>query len=88
MNGGCDFLGECAALLESMGVERHIVVRMVGEMRRRYGGCEIYVQQIDRANRNEKIRAAIESGQPIKVAAQKAGCHPSTARRIRDEWSL
>lgn len=84
----CDLLGECAALLKQMGVAERIVAHVMGEMRRRYGGDEVYIPQIDRAERNQKIRAALDAGQPVKVAAKQAGCHPSTARRVRDEWSL
>ena len=83
-----DLLTECAAILKQMGVADSIIARVVGEMRQRFGGCEIYIPQIDRAGRNQKIIAALESGQPIKAVAKQAGCHQSTARRVRNEWKL
>lgn len=81
-----DLLSDAAELLKAAGIDSAIVQRVIRELRRRWGGDTPYIPQIDRDTRNETIKQALDTAQPIAVIAKKAGCSPATVRRKRSEW--
>lgn len=83
-----DLLGECADLLRRLGVADLIIEQVINTLRQRYSGDTIYIHSLDRRTRNRKIITALQDGLPLEKAAKQADCHVSTARKIRDEWSL
>ena len=74
------------ALLLQHGVEPETARIVVSEVRRVFGGSQVYILGIDRASRDEAARAALERGASIQEAARVAGCSTSTIRRRRSDW--
>lgn len=83
-----DILADCASRLIKAGVDSAVVVQVISDMRRTWGGDEVYIHQIDRDSRDKAISEALTAGLPMVEVAKKAGCHPVTVRRKKAEWLL
>jgi len=81
-----DVLHDAAELLKSAGVDGALIKRVVGELRRRWGGSAGYILRHDRQARDEAIKAALHDGQAVNEVAKAVDCSPRTIRRKRSEW--
>lgn len=81
-----DILNDTASELLARGLPADAVQRALSEIRRRYGGSEVYVLAIDRQSRDEAAKAALQRGASIQEAARVAGCSVSTVRRRASRW--
>ncbi len=52
-----DLLSDAGLLLSQQGVAEGVIERVIGELRRRYGGDRHFIPKIDRTRRNRKRRA-------------------------------
>lgn len=83
-----DLLTDAGLLLSQQGVAEDVIERVIGELRRRYGGDRHFIPKIDRARRNQGIAADIAAGLPVEAVAQRQQCARSTVQRVRSEWRL
>jgi Mor family transcriptional regulator len=81
-----DVIDEVANELASAGVERALILEIVRSIRQQWGGQQVYVRAIDRAQRDAAIRDALHAGSQITEIAEQVGCHPSTVRRRKSRW--
>jgi DNA invertase Pin-like site-specific DNA recombinase len=81
-----DILSDLRERLLAAGLDRHIVQRVVLEARQFWGGQQVYVQAVDRENRDAVIRAALEKGLSTEEAARRAGVSARTVRRRQSSW--
>ena len=81
-----DVLDDARALLTSANVSEATITRIVGELRHRWGGQQVYIRGIDRAAQNATIRRALAAGADAHQAAKAAGVSASTVRRRRAQW--
>jgi transposase-like protein len=81
-----DIIDDVADGLASAGVDRALIMEVVRSIRQQWGGQQVYVRAIDRAQRDETIQAGLQAGVPVESIAEQAGCHPSTVRRRRSRW--
>lgn len=58
----------------------------VEEVRRRWGGSQVYIPRVDRLERDREIRAGLDDGQPAREIAAEVGVCVRTIRRRRSEW--
>ncbi|MBB1074478.1 hypothetical protein HUU62_08650 [Rhodoferax sp. 4810] len=68
------------------GLDLAAVTRALSRIRHRWGGQRVYVLQIDRAARNEKIKQELKNGVPERIIAKRIGISVSTVRRKKSEW--
>lgn len=83
-----DLLTDAGLLLSQQGVAAGVIERVIGELRRRYGGDRHFIPKIDRERRNQGIAADIAAGLPVAAVAQRQQCARSTVQRVRNEWRL
>ncbi len=83
-----DLLSDAGLLLSQQGVAEGVIERVIGELRRRYGGDRHFIPKIDRTRRNQGIAADIAAGLPVEAVAQRHQCARSTVQRVRNEWRL
>jgi hypothetical protein len=81
-----DPLSDCQALLIQHGMPAELCVRVIAQVRQRWGGAEAYIRAVDREARDALIRAGLESGEPVREIARRAAVHPATVRRKRSNW--
>lgn len=83
--GAVDVLDEAAAELIQAGLDAERVQGVLRQVRARWSGCEVYIRQREPATEVE-IRRALESGQPLREVARRAGVSERTIRRRRSMW--
>lgn len=83
-----DLLTDAGLLLSQQGVPADVVDRVIGELRRRWGGDRHFIPKIDRARRNAGIAADLAAGMTAETVATRRQCAPATVRRVRNEWRL
>lgn len=89
MAGDCDLLHDVGRRFIESGIETSLVHSIISDMRKIWGGDEVYIQAIDRSARDRIIRDGHKNGTPIKELAKKAGCTEKTAKKkIADSWDL
>ncbi len=81
-----DPLSMTKTLLLRHGVAPETARLVVSEVRRVFGGSQVYILAIDRSDRDEAAREALARGATLQEAARAAGCSPSTIRRRRSDW--
>ncbi len=81
-----DPLSDCLALLVRAGLDAELCARLIGQVRRRWGGGAVYIRAVDREAREAVIRDGLEAGEPVREIARRAAVHPATVRRRRSEW--
>jgi DNA-binding NarL/FixJ family response regulator len=81
-----DPLSDALATLLEHGLDPDRCRRAIAEVRRRWGGSEVYIRAVDREARDEVIRAALAEGLPTNEIARRVGVHPATIRRKRSTW--
>lgn len=81
-----DPLADCLAILIAHGLDRDLCTRLVGQVRRRWGGGTAYIRAVDREAREGIIRDGLKAGEPVREIARRAEVHPATVRRRRSGW--
>lgn len=81
-----DVLIELKEELLREGIDLAAVTRALSRIRHRWGGQRVYILQIDRAARNEKIKQELKNGVPERIIAKRIGISVSTVRRKKSEW--
>lgn len=81
-----DPLHDVLAALIRAGLDAEKCRTAVAGVRGLWGGARCYIQAIDRQERDEKIRSALEHGLTVKDAARRAATSAVTVRRRRSEW--
>lgn len=73
-------------VLHRAGVSADLLRAAMREVRQKWGTGEYYLAAIDRDDRDQIAREALQSGTSIQHAAEKAGCSPRTVRRRKSRW--
>lgn len=81
-----DVLTDAERLLRGYAVENWVVRAVIQELRKSWGGGQVYIQAIDRPARDEAIRAALDQGLKPEQVARKTGASVATVRRRRSAW--
>lgn len=81
-----DPLSDCLALLVQQGLDRDLCGQIIRQVRRRWGGGQVYIRAIDRDARDALIQAGLAAGEPVQDIARRAQVHPATVRRRRAGW--
>lgn len=81
-----DPLSDCLAILVQHGLDRELCTQVIRQVRRRWGGGQVYIRAIDRESREAVIQAGLAAGDPVREIARRAEVHPATVRRKRAGW--
>jgi Mor family transcriptional regulator len=81
-----DPLADALARLLDLGLDRDLCRRAIAETRQRWGGSQVYIQVIDRRQRDEEIRAGLAAGLSVPALSRRVSASPATIRRRKGEW--
>jgi hypothetical protein len=81
-----DILTDTRETLLRLGADEARVLAAVAEIRHRWGSQSVYVQAIDRQERDRTAREALARGASLDEAARAAGCSTATIRRRVSKW--
>ena len=75
-----------AALTEETAGTVTNQLRAIAETRQRWGGSQVYIQVIDRRQRDDEIRAGLAAGLSVPALSRRVSASPATIRRRKGEW--
>lgn len=81
-----DPIDTAAELLTRFNVEVSVRRTIVSELRRQWGGVQVYIRATDRASIDDTIRQGLESGERPEAIAKRAGVSARTVRRRASTW--
>ncbi len=81
-----DPLTDALTTLVRLGLDEPLCRRALTEVRRRWGGGQVYLCALDRPARDAAIRQALDEGLTVKQVAAKTKTSASTVKRRRSEW--
>ena len=81
-----DPIDTAAELLTRFNVEAEVRRVILTELRRQWGGVQVYIRATDRASIDDTIRQGLESGDRPEAIARKAGVSARTVRRRASRW--
>lgn len=81
-----DPVDSVARLLARLNVEGEVRRTIVSELRRQWGGEQVYIRATDRASIDDTIRQGLEAGEKPEAIARKAGVSSRTVRRRASTW--
>ena len=85
MAGDSDLISDIHMQLVAAGCPPDIARSVLLNIRRIWGGTEVYIKAVDRDSRNQKI---LQSNAPPKELAKSVGCCEKTVKRVRQSWGL
>ena len=78
-----EFVSDLATKLHAVAPElpREKIVEFIGQIRRDWGGREVYISQRDWSIRSQRIEQAMACGGSRQAIAKRAGCSLNTLHR-------